>query len=194
MVSQRGVSLIEMMIGLAIVALVMFVGVPAFSGFLQNTKIRNAAETTMSGITLARAEALRRNQTVRFQLVSTLTSACALSATGMNWIVSLADPTAKCEVVPSETTAPQTIQKKSAGEGTQQITVATAGGSLITFNGLGRVTGAAITQLDFSNSTGTCETAGGTMRCLRITVSPGGQVKLCDPKVDPAGTDPRRCS
>jgi type IV fimbrial biogenesis protein FimT len=194
MVSQRGVSLIEMMIGLAIVALVMFVGVPAFSGFLQNTKIRNAAETTMSGITLARAEALRRNQTVRFQLVSTLTSACALSATGMNWIVSLADPTAKCEVAPSETTAPQTVQKKSASEGTQQITVATAGGSLITFNGLGRVTGAAITQLDFSNSTGTCETAGGTMRCLRITVSPGGQVKLCDPKVDPAGTDPRRCS
>jgi type IV fimbrial biogenesis protein FimT len=97
-------------------------------------------------------------------------------------------------VAPSETTAPQTVQKKSASEGTQQITVATAGGSLITFNGLGRVTGAAITQLDFSNSTGTCETAGGTMRCLRITVSPGGQVKLCDPKVDPAGTDPRRCS
>jgi type IV fimbrial biogenesis protein FimT len=194
MVSQRGVSLIEMMIGLAIVALVMFVGVPAFSGFLQNTKIRNAAETTMSGITLARAEALRRNQTVRFQLVSTLTSACALSATGMNWIVSLADPTAKCEVAPSETTAPQTIQKKSGTEGTQQIAVATLGGSVITFNGLGRVTGAAITQLDFSNSTGTCETAGGTMRCLRITVSPGGQVKLCDPKVDPAGTDPRRCT
>ena len=192
MVSQRGVSLIEMMIALAIVALVMFVGVPAFSGFLQNTKIRNAAETTLSGITLAHAEALRRNQTVRFQLVSTLTSACALSATGMNWVVSLTDPTSKCDVAPSEATAPQTIQKKSSSEGTQQITVATAGGSLISFNGLGRATGASITQLDFSNSTGTCETVGGNMRCLRIMVSPGGQVKLCDPKVTSA-TDPRKC-
>lgn len=191
--TQRGVSLIELLIGLAIVGIVMFVGLPAFSGFLQNTQIRNAAETTLSGITLARAEALRRNQPVRFQLVSGLTSACALSATGMNWIVSLADPTGNCEVAPSETTAPQTIQKKSGTEGTENITVATSGGSLITFNGLGRVTGAAITQLDFSNSTGTCEASGGTMRCLRITVSTGGQVKLCDPKVT-AATDPRRCS
>lgn len=190
--TQRGVSLIELMIGLAIVALVMFVGVPAFSGFLQNTQIRNAAETTLSGITLARAEALRRNQAVRFQLVSSLTSSCALSATAMNWIVSLASPAGMCQVAPSDTIAPQIIQKKSSSEGTQNITVATTGGSLIAFNGLGRVTGAAITQLDFSNSTGTCEAVGGTMRCLRITVSAGGQAKLCDPKVT-STTDPRKC-
>jgi type IV fimbrial biogenesis protein FimT len=190
--AQHGVSLIELMIGLAIVAMVLFVGVPAFAGFLQNTQIRNAAQTTLSGITLARAEALRRNQTVRFQLVSSLTSACALSATGMNWIVSLANPAGMCEQPPSETAAPQIIQAKSSSEGTQNISVATSGGSLITFNGLGRATGAAITQLDFSNTTGTCETAGGTMRCLRIVVSPGGQVKLCDPKVT-SDTDPRKC-
>lgn len=190
--TQRGVSLIELLIGLAIVGIVMFVGLPAFSGFLQNTQIRNAAETTLSGITLARAEALRRNQPVRFQLVSTLTSACALSATGKNWIVSLADPAGRCEVAPSETTAPQTIQKKSGTEGTENITLAATGGSLITFNGLGRVTGAAITQLNFSNSTGTCEDTGGNMRCLRIVVSTGGQVKMCDPKVT-AATDPRKC-
>lgn len=190
--AEQGISLIELLIGLAIVGILMFVGVPAFSGFLQNTQIRNAAETTMSGIALARAEALRRNRTVRFQLVSSLTSGCTLSATGMNWIISLADPTGLCDVAPSETSAPQIIQKKSSSEGTENVTAVATGGSLITFNGLGRAATASIDEINFSNSTGTCELDGGTMRCLRILISSGGQVKLCDPKVT-AATDPRRC-
>jgi type IV fimbrial biogenesis protein FimT len=191
---QRGVTLIELMIGLAIVGFLMMLALPAFSTFLDNTKIRNAAETTLAGINLARAEAIRRNATVRFQLVSTLTSGCALSATSMNWVVSLADPTSACDAAPSET-APAIVQKKSASEGNASVNVTTVGGSTLVFSGLGRVNGAGITQFDFSNNSGTCEhldATNGTMRCLRILVTSGGQAKLCDPKVS-AATDPRRC-
>ena len=187
--AQRGATLIELMIALAIVGLLMLLGLPAFSTFLQNTQIRNAAETTLSGITLARAEALRRNATVRFQLVSNLTSGCALSATSLNWVVSLADPSGACDAAPS------IVQKKSAREGTGNVTVATTGGSTLVFNGLGRVIGAGITRFDFSNNSGACEhvdATNGTMRCLSILVSTGGQAKLCDPKVTDV-TDPRRC-
>jgi type IV fimbrial biogenesis protein FimT len=193
---QDGVTLIELIIGLVIVGILLMMGVPWFGTFLQNTQIRNAAETTLAGITLARTEAVRRNTTVRFQLVSNLTAGCALSATSLNWIVSLAEPTGLCDVAPSDSNSPQTVQKKSASEGTSNAAVATTGGSTIVFNGLGRVSGTGITQLDFSNVSGTCEhvdAVNGTMRCLRILVSTGGQAKLCDPKVAD-NTDPRFCN
>lgn len=198
---ERGVTLIELLIGLAIMAIVLFLGVPAFSTFLQNTQIRNAAETTLQGLDLARAEAVRLNSPVRFQLVSDLTASCTLSGSSLNWIVSLQDPTGACNAAPaggnaSTAAAPQIVEVKPASEGTGNVSVAATGGSSLVFNGLGRVTGAGITQLDFSNPNGgNCQTAGtpGPMRCLRIQVSTGGQAKLCDPKVTDA-TDPRVCN
>jgi type IV fimbrial biogenesis protein FimT len=194
--AAQGVSLIELMIGLLIVAIVLFVGVPSFTIFLQNTQIRNAAENTLAAINLARAEAIRRNAPVRFQLVSTLTDACTLSNTSLSWVVSLSNPAGLCGTAPSDTVAPQIVQKQPGADGAQNVAVATTGGSTIIFTGLGRVSGAGITQLDFSNVTGTCEhvdLVNGKMRCLRVLVTTGGSAKLCDPKVT-AATDPRYCS
>lgn len=197
--AQLGFSLIELMIGLAIITILLVLGLPAFNIFLQNTQIRNAAETALAGITLARVEAVRRNATVRFQLVSNLTSGCALSASSLDWVVSQADPSGACDAAASDTTAPQIIQKKSAREGSSNVAIATTGGSTIVFDALGRVVGAGITVIDFSNTLGTCEhvdAVNGTMRCLRILVGVGGQVKMCDPKVPLSSppVDPRECN
>lgn len=195
--TQRGVTLIELMIGIAIVSILMTLAIPAFNTFLRNTKIKNAAETTIQGLNLARAEAVRRNSTIRFQFVSDLTSGCALSSTSLAWVVSVSDPTGACDATPGGSTAPQIVQAKSAGEGTDNVTLTTTGGSTVTFNGLGRVVGASITQMVFRNPTGgTCtheDTSNGTMRCMQINVSTGGSLKLCDPKVTDA-TDPRICN
>ena len=202
---QRGVTLIELAIGLAIIGVLLAMALPAFRTFLQNTQIRNAAETTLSGITLARTEAIRRNASVRFQLVTNLQSSCALSTSSLNWVVSRGAATSLCHVAPAAqdddaaptTTDPKTVQKKSSQDGSPNVTVAASGGSTVIFNGLGRVVGTGITQIDFTNAAGgTCEhvdTTNGTMRCLRILVSTGGQAKLCDPKVTDT-TDPRRCA
>lgn len=193
---QRGFTLIELGIGLAIFGILMTLALPNFNIFLQNTQIRNAAETTVAGLNLARAEAVRRNTSIRFSLVSSLTSGCTLSATSTNWVVSVANPAGACDIAPSATVAPQIVQKKSGREGASNITVSTVGGSSVTFNGLGRVVGAGITQLDFANINGTCEhldPSNGTMRCLRIEVASGGSVKMCDPKMNFAD-DPRKCS
>lgn len=196
---QAGVTIIEMMIALTIMALLVFLALPNMSTWLNNTQIRTAGETLLAGINLARTEALRNNTVARFQMTTSLDSACALSNTGTNWVVSLANPTGACDTTPSNTTAPQIIQKKSGSEGAQRAEV-TADGSTIYFNGLGRLAspgGAAnITRIEIANSAGgVCrhlDTTNGTMRCLSITISTGGQIKMCDPAVTDT-TDPRIC-
>lgn len=192
---MRGFTIVELVVTLALFGVLLGLGVPAFTTFIQNTQIRNAAENALTGINLAKAEAVRRNASVRFQFVTTLTSACALSTAGPSWVVSLDDPTGACEVAASDTTTPRTIQKKSGQEGATNVTIAATGSSLATFNGLGRVSGTAITQIDFTHNALTCEHAdvNGTARCLRILLTSGGLVRLCDPKVT-ATTDPRYCS
>ena len=193
--AHPGFTLIEMMIGLAVMGILLAIALPAFDQFLQNTKIRNAAELTMTGLNLARAEAMRRNSSVRFQMVSDLTSSCSGSSVSLNWVVSVVDPTGACNQTPSDTTAPRIIQKRSALEGTAGVAVATNGASAAVFNGLGRVTSGGLTQLDFSSMQGVCEhvdPTNGNRRCLRILLSTGGQAKMCDPKVGD-NTDPRYC-
>lgn len=198
--AARGMTIIELMIGLVIVAIVLFVAVPAFTIFLQNQQIKNAAQTVMQGLNTARAEAIRRNQSVRFQFVSNLTAGCALSTTSLAWVVSLANPAGNCEATAGDMgTAAQIIEKRSATEGTRNVVVAATGGDTAIFSGLGRLSGGGMTQIDFSNSTGTCEhldTTNGTMRCMRVQIAPGGEARMCDPRVaapTPPAIDPRAC-
>jgi len=188
-----GFTLIEVMITLAVLSLLLMVGLPGMATWLQNTQIRASAEATQAGLHVARAEALRRNAPVRFQLVDTLAAGCALSNTGTSWVVSLADPTGACDAVESDAAAPQILQKRSGAEGSPNATVNATGGSSAVFNGLGRVSGAgAITQIDVRNPAGgNCQPAG-PMRCLRLLVTNGGQVRMCDPAVMD-NTDPRFC-
>lgn len=196
--AARGFNLVELMIGIAVLGILITLGMPSMSTWLQNAQLRTAAEGVISGLNLARSEALRRNSTVRFQFTTTLTSACALSTTGKNWVVSQVDPTSACDVAPSETAAPQIIQAKASVEGTTNAVITATGGSSVSFNGLGRATGLGnMTQIDISNNTGgACQGAdgvgGGPMRCLRVQISTGGQVRMCDPAVSTV-TDPRYC-
>jgi type IV fimbrial biogenesis protein FimT len=188
------------LIGLAVFAVLIALGLPSITEFLQNSQIRGAADSTLSGIQLARAEALRRNTSVRFQLMSSLDGSCVRSATGTNWVVSLDDAAGSCDSAPDETVAPRIIQIRSGDDGSSNAVITASGGAgdtnLLVFNGLGRllVTNAdAFTTVDVTNPTGgTCQASGGTMRCLRLTVSPNGDVRMCDPKITVA-TDSRKC-
>jgi type IV fimbrial biogenesis protein FimT len=189
-----GFSLIELMIGLVVLGIVLMIGLPSLAAWMQNTQIRNSAETINAGLQLARAEALRRNTNVRFQLVDSLAAGCALSSNGRSWVVSLADAVGQCDATPSETAGPMILQKKDGTEGSPNAAVDAAGQSSVIFTGLGRVNtlSPAITSIDITNPNGGACVAAGPMRCLRVTVAPGGQVRLCDPAVGDA-TDPRAC-
>ena len=64
----RGFTLIELMVALAIVALLLLIGMPSFTTFLRNSEIRSTSESLVNGLRAASAEAANRNQTVTFEL------------------------------------------------------------------------------------------------------------------------------
>jgi type IV fimbrial biogenesis protein FimT len=196
----RGFTLLELLIGIAVVGVVMAMGLPSMTTFIRNTQVRNAGDSILAGLQLARAEALRRNAVVRFQLTSSTAAGCALSASGLNWVVSLDDATGSCGVAPSETNAPRIIQvwtgaseTASAGGSTApKAVIAATGGTTLQFNGIGRLVGTGITQIAITNPVaGACQ-PGGIIRCLTIIVGTSGQARMCDPAVTDAA-DPRKC-
>lgn len=189
--SPKGFSLIELLIVMAIVGILLSLALPSYQAWIQNTKIRTAAESLLNGMQLARAEAVRRNSNMGFYLLSSVDSSCVGDGSKGNWIVSQQDPTGMCDLAPSETIAPQIIQKSSQKEGATDMVVLTAlpaGSSSVMFSPLGRARnpGTDITQIDLNAAT---PVAGS--RSLRILVGAGGNLKMCDPQA--TGDDPRRC-
>lgn len=171
--ANTGVSLIEMVVGLAIVAILFAMAVPSFSGWMASLQVRTAAEGILSGLQLARTEAAKRNQQVSFNLVGT---------TGAGWTVTL-------------TSDGSVIQSRAAAEGSGNIAITTTPtATVFTFNSLGQrvapaaASGTVTLALEHSQA-GDCQPAG-SIRCMNVTVPVGGQIKMCDPALpssNPAG-------
>ena len=196
---SRGFTLIELMVGLALLAFVLMLGVPAFGSFLQNQKLRDAGTSTLATIQFARAEAIRLNSNVEFLMTDTEPdignfAALAQSTTGRNFLVrgNVYNPgTGAMDLTKLEGKGAQEGSGTTAGATTGIDLAATTG--RVVFTPLGGTTLAADETIQITNpSGGTCKASGGTMRCLNIVVTRGGQVRLCDPSVTAAG-DTRRC-
>jgi type IV fimbrial biogenesis protein FimT len=187
----RGFTLIEMMIGLAILALLMMLGVPAFTTMLQNQKLRAGAESLLNGLQTARAEAVKRNVQAQFVLTNDeaapiMVNTAAPNTAGQNWMVRAAT---------------NIVGQNNFIEGKYGTTTITVAGSnptgtfdgTVTFNGFGTTTLNSPATLQIANPPGgACVTGGGPMRCLNVVVSPGGTIKMCDPAVTAIG-DTRKC-
>lgn len=74
---QRGVTLLELMIGIGIVGILSAIAVPSFRDYTRNTRVTTAQNDLVTAITLARSEALRRSSNV-----SVCPSANGTSCTG----------------------------------------------------------------------------------------------------------------
>lgn len=189
-----GVTLIELVIGMAIFAGLLALASPSMTSWMQNGQIRVAAMGIQNGLQLARITAVQRNTVVSFFLMSSLSNSCVTSTAGPNWVVSLNDPTGQCAAAPDESLAPRIVQVRSGSEGSGNAVLA-ADQSGISFNGLGRLVSAGAASrvaIDISNTAGgSCVASGGSVRCLRVWVSAAGQVRLCDPGA--AQSDVRAC-
>ena len=181
---STGFTLLEMMFAVVLVAILMGLALPSFTVYMQNLQIRAGSEALAAGVQLARAEAVRRNTAVQFVLTS---PGPADIKTG--WRVSTV-------AAPDEP-----LQTRLEDESPDaEVFVTPPGTTMLTFNGFGRVMNPnpdatlPISQLQIRNpntTPGTCMAGGGKLRCLQLDVTPGGNVRLCDPTY-PAG-DPRGC-
>ena len=195
MAKQTGITLVELMIGVAITALLLMLAAPSLTTFVQNRQIRATAESINDAIQLTRSEAMKNNSPVMFTLTTTVDDACIASSSGPNWVISSSDPTGACG------SGPQVVQKRADAESTANTLIAATQnaavmGGQISFNGFGRVTPnqAADIWIDVSNpAAGVCGNGASNMRCLRVVVSPGGMVKLCDPNVAYSLTNSQGC-
>jgi type IV fimbrial biogenesis protein FimT len=191
---STGVTLIELVTGLAIFAGMLALAGPSMTSWIQNGQIRTSAMAIQNGMQIARATAVQRNAIVSLFFTTTLDNTCVSSVEGSNWVVSLDDPSGHCATPPDELLTPRIVQARSGSDGSRNAVVA-ADQSVISFNGLGRlVNGGAVSRLsiDIQNTVGgSCLANGGTMRCLRVVVSQAGQVRMCDPAV--ASSDVRAC-
>jgi len=178
--SQRGFSIVELAVTITIIAILMMLGMPSFSEYINNARLGAVAQSFYSGLSLARSEAIRRNVPVEFVMTNTpigagIENAAAPDVTGKNWVVR------SHSVIPGPYDSPA-IDSKSANEGggsTPRVTIlATA--PIVTFNGIGAATTGVGTIAIENPPAGACVPTG-PVRCWNIVVAPGGQVRLCDP-------------
>lgn len=82
----RGLTLIELMITIALLAIVIAIGVPSFQSAINGSRLSSAANELSAALQLARAEAVRRNRTVVLCRSANLSS-CADDAQWNGWLM-----------------------------------------------------------------------------------------------------------
>jgi len=192
--AQYGFTLIEVMVALTVLAILISLGAPSFAEWLQSQRIRAAAEALTNGLQVARGEAIRRNLPVSLGLEPTRSGFTVCEAT-----VSPCDSTTPAPPAPNSF-----IQSKSPQEGGGNAIVSTKdstglpGATLVTFSPLGSVIdnpggSPRLARVDVGYPSGLCSADGGTLRCLRIVIAPGGSIRMCDPTPTIVAPDPRAC-
>ena len=83
---QKGFSLIELLVTITLVAVLLVLAVPAFSGSRLNSVLRTSANNLLAGAHLARGEAIKRNSPVTL-CVSADGLACGTGDWSQGWIV-----------------------------------------------------------------------------------------------------------
>ncbi|SHL72866.1 GspH/FimT family pseudopilin [Rhodanobacter sp. OK091] len=145
---SHGFTLIEMLVTLAVFAVLLMIAIPSMRPFLQSQGVKNASMDISSTVALARSEAIKRNATV---------DVTANNATdwSQGWVV-------------SQTTPASTIRKQAA---LGNIVITPSSGSF-SFDSNGRMT---TTGSTFTISP--LDKTGSQPLCLTVTVGATGRVE-----------------
>jgi type IV fimbrial biogenesis protein FimT len=171
-----GFSIVEMMVALAIGAMLVAMAAPSFNSYLRNTEIRTATESLLGALRVARSEAVRRNQSVTVEIPMGSYAA---------WTVRQASDNA-------------TIQTHSTGEGSTSVAVSRipSSATLVQFNGLGRLVVPDVNSPPNIRQLDIAAPGDSTARSLRILVDEASGIRSCDPSpllVGLSPPDPRAC-
>jgi type IV fimbrial biogenesis protein FimT len=182
-VHARGFTLIELLIAFVLLALLVRLGLPSFSLWIGNAKVRAGAESLQAGIRLAQAEAVRSSR----QVVLTFTNAApaldaAAAVNGRHWSI---------QSVPlfgngtDDDTRARFVQGGELGDAAAGVVVDTGGLTALCFNANGRLVlnaapGPAGASCSAANASFTVSHPNGD-RPLKVMVGVAGQTRSCDP-------------
>lgn len=183
-----GFTLVEMLIVIAIIAIATSLGIPSYRTWVQNTQIRNAAESIQNGLQRARAEAIGLNTNVEFVLLGTNPS----------WVSSWEVRAVNAPVPPIDSSSGTEGSKNVTAKGfdTNAVGVAGAAATTITFSSLGTVVAntpasAILRRVELDSTV----LAPADSRDLRVTIGVsdvGSSIRMCDPNLA-TGSSPQAC-
>ncbi|WAC74260.1 prepilin-type N-terminal cleavage/methylation domain-containing protein [Roseateles sp. SL47] len=194
--SAHGLTLLELMVVVAIIAMAMALAMPGLRAWSANAQLRSTATSLQVAIRQAQGEAVRTFRQVVFfrTTATTCTGSEAASASGTRWVIKL---------LPRVST--DTASAPYCGSLTDNApTIAVAGPTALCFNGQGRPTaldatttgvGVACTTGNgsqviyaFSSTTNTAD-----LKKLQVWVTLGGSVRTCESTRALSDTVPDGC-
>lgn len=88
LISERGMSLIEMMVAVSIIAILAVIAVPGFQDMIVQSRLSSQTNELVSAIQAARGEAIKRNRQIDFCRAADAASLdCAGAGNWQFWIV-----------------------------------------------------------------------------------------------------------
>lgn len=190
----RGFSLIELMVTVTLLGVLVLLAMPSMATWIRNNKVRTVADALENGLRVAQVEATRRSRQVVLVLTNSPTPATSLTAVanGGYW----AAKTVKLATGNSDTAELIDSGTLSGTAANVQIT----GPAAVCFSALGRVVANSNTGVTGAscNVTGSAaqydiQLDGPDARPLRVLVSLGGHVRMCDPAKTLSSTHPDGC-
>ena len=186
-VRQGGVTLIELMITLAVLAILLALAGPSFAEFFEKNRLRGAADDITSLLANARQEAVARDRDVRVTVGGSTTAWCV----GAN---AAANPATSAAPVPAATACDctnaaqcmvggQRFAVSSANYG--EVTIDAVGDTFTYDSKLGTVDNLVGATFDLTSPSGDY--------VLRIAVKPLGQSRVCVPAGSTAVSGFRSC-
>lgn len=159
-VRSRGVTLIELVVTLLLLALLLMMAAPAMAEYLRNSKLREGGNAVMTALLFTRNEAIKRNEAV------------SLRFNGSELVV--------------QNAAGEPLRTQRLSDAVSAALMTPGGEAaeppLVSYGGGGRTVplGASF-KVDMALEGAPCSDA---LRCARVMVRAGGALRLCKDQVD----------
>jgi type IV fimbrial biogenesis protein FimT len=178
---QAGFSLVELMITVAVFALLMMAAVPSFQAWIAGARVRSVAESLQNSLRMSQTEAVRRSRQTSFVLTNAQPALDAAPAgNGSNWYARVLPQTAGEAANENDFIVGETFARQSG--------VTVTGPALLCFNSMGRLVSNGATGLgeDCVAPASAIEpvvyriSTLGADRELLVQAYLGGKIRMCD--------------
>lgn len=158
---NSGFTLIEMMVTVAVAAILLTIAIPSFTHMIEQNRLKSTAETLYADLRFARSEAIKRNRTVRVSFYVNGSDWCYGLKVDVNCDCTGTNPNKPCEIAG--------VEKVVNSDEFTSISI-TDTASSFSFSPLRGTADPGSTKFQSANN-----------KKLHVVVSGLGRVRLCSP-------------